>query len=173
MGDQWQSKCIARRSFGHKLRCASFAPHSLVVRFKKVFITQGNDAESHFVDEQHISSLYPAISPDRASEIISECLVEQRDKILEKYINAIYNRRLQESYIGGDKPNAGALSIECTANLDADNRKYMHGKIVENALRGRLQQELGANIDLCKISPHIANQDLMHFSENIWPDDDG
>ncbi len=138
----------------------------------KVFITSGNDTESHFLNENHVAALYPAVAPDRVTELIGDCINERRDKILEKYINTIHNRRLQESYRGGEKPNPGAISNECTANLDQDPRRYMHGKITESALRGKLQQEIGANIDLCKITPHLENPDLKAFASEIWPDED-
>jgi hypothetical protein len=138
----------------------------------KVFITTGNDAESHFINEQHISSLYTAISAERASELIDECLVERKDKILEKYINTIHNRKLQDSYKGGEKPNAGAIANECNANFDGNPRRYMHGKLVESVLRGKLQQEVGTNVDLCKITAHIAHPDLVAFAAEIWPEGD-
>lgn len=137
----------------------------------KVFVTTGNDAESHFVNEQHIAEIYPAIHGQKVSELIDECLRDRREKILEKYINTVYNRKLQDSYRGGEKPNAGAISNECNANFDLDAKQYMHGKIVESALRGRLQQEIGGNIDLCKVTAHIASPDLMAFAAEIWPDD--
>ncbi|WP_226661832.1 ATP-dependent nuclease [Microbulbifer aggregans] len=137
----------------------------------KVFITSGNDAESHFVNENHVAELYPAIATARVGELIDECILERRNRILEKYINTIHNRRLQESYRGGEKPNAGAISIECTSNLDQDRRRYMHGKVVEGALRGKLQQELGGNVDLCKITSHLESPDLSAFAAEIWPEE--
>ncbi|MOA23454.1 hypothetical protein D3C78_1440750 [compost metagenome] len=104
-------------------------------------------------------------------ELIDECLEERRDKILEKYINTIHNRKLQESYKGGAKPNPGAISLECTRNFDGERRRYMHGKTVESALRGKLQAELGQNIDFCKISDHIASDILVGFADIIWRED--
>ncbi len=138
----------------------------------KVFITSGNDAESHFLNEKHISELYPAISSNRVTELIDECLKDNRDKILQKYINTIHNRQLQESYKGGDKPNAGMISIECTKNVDSKSRQYLHGKTIEKSLRSKLQAEIGENIVLCKNSKHLANHDLQKFAAEIWSDDD-
>ena len=134
----------------------------------KVFVTGGNDAESHLINSAHVHSLYPQISQQRAEELIEEVLVERREAILEKYINTIFNRILQASYRGGDKPNAGAISLTCTQHYDGNMRGYLHGKIVESALRGKLQAEMGVNIDLCKISAHISCADLQMFSNEIW-----
>ena len=134
----------------------------------KVFVTTGNDAESHFINEGHIAHLYPQVSEQLAGELIEESLLERREAILEKYINTIHKRKLQESYKGGDKPNAGAISNECTQNFDGDKRTFMHGKIVESNLRGRLQEVLGHNIDLCKISNYIEDPTLRGFAGEIW-----
>ncbi len=134
----------------------------------KVFVSAGNDAESHFINEQHIAGLYPQINEQRVGELIEECLLERRDAILEKYINTIHNRKLQESYKGGDKPNPGAISRECTKSFDENQRGYMHGKIMEKALRGKLQAEIGQNIDLCKITIHIEDLALKAFANDIW-----
>ncbi|WP_415903217.1 ATP-dependent nuclease [Neptuniibacter sp. QD29_5] len=136
----------------------------------RVFITEGNDAESHFIDENHIAQTYPQTNVERVQELIDECLDERRDKILEKYINTIHNRKLQESYRGGEKPNPGAISLNCTQDFDGDRRRYMHGKTVESALRGKLQAEIGQNIDLCKLSEHICNETLSNFARDIWDD---
>lgn len=134
----------------------------------KVFVSAGNDAESHFVNEVHINELYPQLTNQRVAELIDECLLEQRDSILEKYINTIHNRRLQDSYRGANKPNAGAIARECTQNFDGNRRGFMHGKIVERALRGKLQAQIGQNIDLCRVTRGIADPTLTEFAGLIW-----
>jgi predicted ATPase len=138
----------------------------------RVFITEGNDTESHFVNANHVFSLYPQVGLERVNELIEECLAERRNKILEKYINTIHNRKLQESYKGGDKPNTGLISLSCTENFDEDRQRYMHGKTVESALRGKLQDEIGGRVDLCKFSEHITNETLKDFAQEIWGDVD-
>ncbi len=137
----------------------------------KVFVTTGNDTETHFINEHHISNLYAAVSVQKASELIDQCVLECKGKILQKYIDTIYNRRLADSYKGGDKPSAGTISNECTANFNRDSRQYMHGKTVESALRGKLQEEIGTNVDFCKITSHIANPILVAFAAEIWRND--
>ncbi|EKC5748445.1 AAA family ATPase [Cronobacter muytjensii] len=134
----------------------------------KVFVTSGNDAESHFVNENHINQLYPALPTERIAELINDCLVERRDAILEKYINTIYNRRLQESYRGGEKPDAGRISLQCTRDYDGNNRNFMHGKIVEKALRNKLQQEIRQNINLCRVTEEISAPTLAAVADSIW-----
>lgn len=136
----------------------------------KVFITERNDAESHFINQNHIAQLFPQISAERVSELIDECLVDCEDKILKKYINTISNRKLQQSYRGGERPNQGNISLECMGDFKQDPRRYLHGKTVERALRGKLQAEIGQNINLCKLSEHISDETLKGFAQEIWSD---
>lgn len=136
----------------------------------KVFVTSGNDAESHFVNEAHINQLYPVLTTERIAELIDDCLAERRDAILGKYINTIYNRRLQESYRDGEKPDAGRISLQCTRDFDGNNRNFMHGKIVEKALRNKLQQEIGQKINLCRVTEAISTPTLVAVADDIWGD---
>lgn len=137
----------------------------------KVFVTQGNDAESYFINGDHISALYPQISLERANQLIDDSLTERKDAVKKKYINTVYNRKLQESYKGGDKPDAGEISLECTRNVDASPRDYMHGKTVEGTLRSKIQAEIRSNTNLCRVTPHIADNTLKVFASEIWSDD--
>lgn len=138
----------------------------------KVFITQGNDAESYFINGNHISELYPQINLERANQLIDDSLSERKDAVIEKYINTVHDRKLQESYKErGNKPNVGAISQQCTRNFEASPRDYMHGKIVEGTLRSKIQTEIGSNTDLCRVTPHIADNTLKVFASEIWSDD--
>ena len=133
-----------------------------------VFITVGNDAESHFINEEHIAQLYPQINIDKVQELINICVADRKDKIIEKYINTIYGRRLQASYKGEPKPNAGQISTECNQNFNRDPRKYLHGKTVEGALKGKLQEEIRQNVDFCKLSEYVSDDTLASFAQEIW-----
>ncbi|MEZ2238125.1 AAA family ATPase [Microcoleus sp.] len=138
----------------------------------KVFITQGNDAESYFINGNHISELYPQINLERANQLIDDSLTERKDAVIEKYINTVHDRKVQQSYKEkGNKPNVGAISQECTRNFEASPRDYMHGKIVEGTLRSKIQTEIGSNTDLCRVTPHIADNTLKVFASEIWSDD--
>lgn len=136
----------------------------------KVFVTKGNDAESHFVNDAHIATLYPDIQPEVIADLIDTSITERREQIIEKYINIIHNRRLQESYKGGGKPNAGAISRDCNSNFDGNPRDFMHGKIVEKFLRNKIQKELGGNINLCQITDEINDPTLRSYANIIYPD---
>ncbi|HEM8822911.1 TPA: AAA family ATPase [Raoultella planticola] len=136
----------------------------------KVFVTKGNDAESHFVNADHVFSLYPDIQRQDLEELIDSIILERKDDILEKYINTIHNRRLQDSYkLGGVRPNPGAISRECNNNFDRNPRAFMHGKIVERGLRNKLQRQIGGDIKLCKVTGEICDPTLSLYADIIWP----
>jgi len=135
-----------------------------------VFVTQGNDTESHFINERHISFLYPRLTQQQVKDLINESLEECHKKILEKYINTIYERRLQKSYRDGIKPNAGKIADECNSNVNANPRDFMHGKIVEKNLRNKIQQKIGGQIIICRVTDEIRDPTLMKFANKIWPD---
>lgn len=136
----------------------------------KVLITNGNDAESHFVNESHINQLYPALTIERIAELINNCLTERREKIVEKYINTIHKRCLERSYRGGERPDAGRISTKCNRDFDGDMRGFMHGKIVERALRSKLQQETGQQVNLCRATEAISDPVLRAVADDIWND---
>ena len=136
----------------------------------KAFVTTGNNAESHFLNVAHIASLYPNIQSEDITSLIDSSISERREEIVEKYINTIHNRRLQESYKGGDKPNAGAISRECNSNFNNEPRAFMHGKIVEKALRNKLQRQVGGNINLCNITSELSDPTLNSYANLVWPD---
>jgi len=50
----------------------------------KVFITQGSDAESYFINAEHISELYPQIGLERANQLIDESLTDRKDAVIKK-----------------------------------------------------------------------------------------
>ncbi len=115
--------------------------------------------------------MYPQISLERANQLIDDSLTARKDAVIKKYINTVHNRKLQESYKGGDKPDAGEISLECTRNVEASPRYYMHGKTVEGTLRSKIQAEIGSNTDLCRVTPHLADNTLKVFASEIWSDD--
>jgi regulator of sigma D len=116
--------------------------------------------------------LYPQISLERANQLIDDSLSERKDAVIEKYINTVHERKQKESYKErGKKPNVGAISQQCTRNFEASPRDYMHGKIVEGTLRSKIQAEIGSNTDLCRVTPHIADNTLKVFASKIWSDD--
>ncbi len=134
----------------------------------KVFITDGNDAESYFVRKEHINAVYPEVNVEKALELLSESLIECKDRIVEKMINTKHMRKLQASFRGGDKPNAGAISTFCNREFDHNPVHSLHGKIVEKSIKNKLQGLIGGAINLCIESEHISDPVLRQIASEVW-----
>lgn len=134
----------------------------------KVFITKGNDAESYFVSKEHINAIYPNVSIEQAEIMLNECLEDLKVKIVEKMINTRHMRQLHASYAGGTKPNAGAISTQCNTEYDQSPIDSLHGKIIEKAIKNKLQQMVGGHINLCVESPSLCDSALREISNEIW-----
>ncbi|EGR2798246.1 hypothetical protein DU976_20800 [Vibrio navarrensis] len=134
----------------------------------KVFVTKGNDAESYFVSKEHINAIYPDVSIAQAEIMLNECLEERKVKIVEKMINTRLMRQLHASYSGNPKPNAGAISTRCHSEFDQSPIDSLHGKIIEKAIKNKLQQLVGGNINLCAESAFLNDSALREISDDIW-----
>jgi AAA15 family ATPase/GTPase len=134
----------------------------------KVFITKGNDAESYFVSKEHINAIYPKVSIAQAEIILNECLTDRKADIIEKMINTRHMRQLHASYAGGPKPNAGVISTQCNAEFNQNPIDSLHGKIMEGAIKNRLQRLLGGQINLCVESSFLNDTSLRDISGEIW-----
>ncbi len=141
---------------------------SLEVLGIKVFITTGNDAESYFVSKEHINAIYSDVSIAQAETMLNECLQECNTKIIEKMINTRHMRQLHASYSGGLKPSPGAISTQCNAEFDENPIGSLHGKIIEKAIKNKLQQLRGGNINLCVASHFLDDSSLRAISGEIW-----
>lgn len=141
---------------------------SLVGLGIKVFITEGNDAESYFVSKEHINSVYPEVSIEQAEIILNECLVDRKVKIVEKMINTRHMRQLHASYAGAPKPNAGVISTQCNSEFDQSPMDSLHGKVIEKAIKNKLQQLIGGDINLCVESPALDDTSLREISDEVW-----
>ncbi|EHU9446793.1 AAA family ATPase [Vibrio vulnificus] len=134
----------------------------------KVFITSGNDAESYYVSKDHINTIYPSVSVDQAEVMLNECLEDRKVSIIEKMINTRHMRQLHASYSGGIKPNAGLISTQCYSEFERNPIACLHGKIIEKAMKNKLQQFVGGNINLCVESPFLNDISLREISDEIW-----
>ena len=83
-------------------------------------------------------------------------------------INTRHMRQLHASYNGGNKPDAGAISTMCNSEFDRDPLISLHGKIVERAIKNKLQGHIGGNIDLCLESTALNDITLRQISDEIW-----
>ena len=119
----------------------------------------------------HINFLYPKISIDRAQKIIQKAVQEKKTKILEKFINSRNDIESKKYRNGGDRPNVGRISTECTSLFNSNNKRYIHGKTVIGILISKLQEEIGENINLFKGTEFIIVDVLNKISTELWAEE--
>jgi predicted ATPase len=134
-----------------------------------VFLTQGTDAESHFLNPDHFHALEPSIDPETFTELIERATKDAAEYSLSVFINSrtpVEAARLRKE---NKQVNHGELALECTKQYNADVTRYRHGKRVIRAVRNLLQTEKKLKLAPFQSSAHIINAKLAAFAKAIWP----
>jgi energy-coupling factor transporter ATP-binding protein EcfA2 len=134
-----------------------------------VFVTEGTDAESNFLNPDHIHHLEPALDLATVKEVIERATKISADFSIAAFINArtpIETAKLRKE---NKQLNHGELALECSKLYEADTSRYRHGKRVLRCVRNLLQNEKQLNPDPFRKSEHIKNLKLEEFSNAIWP----
>lgn len=113
---------------------AEAAADELVDDFSKkglrLFLTRGTDAESHFLDPNHIVALYPTVSEEQVRGVVTAATLETREKS-EKLLAAalLASARAERRAAGktGD-PDIVAITDAARAAYAADPARWRHGK---------------------------------------------
>ena len=138
-------------------------PHALV------FLTDGTDAESHFLNADHFSDIESKFDSKNLAQIIDQATNDTKDQSITAFINSrasIDGARLRKE---NKQVNVGELAIECGKLYDADKLRYRHGKKVMRRVRHLVQNGLKLNPDPFKKSHHIADPTLKNYANKIWP----
>ncbi len=123
-----------------------------------LFITKGTDVESYFLNEHHINFCHPAISKERALELINESIQLCR----EKSINNIRKKEFGEKYAGKYSHLENAI-VEL---FDNNPMRFTHGKDTLKRLKGLIQSELKANTSLFQPSQFLCVHELEIIKNN-------
>ncbi len=134
----------------------------------RCFLTKGTDIESHYLLSAHINSLYPQITLERAQAILDDCIKEVKHKSIEKFINSRTQIETIECRKRGAQPNHGRISIKVNELYEENPNKYCYGKSVLGHFKGKLQQEIGTNVDLFRVTEFIKDEKLDEIANSIW-----
>ncbi|AFU43976.1 putative ATPase [Acidovorax sp. KKS102] len=133
------------------------------------FVTAHSDVEGYFLNAAHVAHLNPALTVERAQQLIDEATANTR----EKSINALINIRTQIAIAnrnGGPAHNAGELAMKAIADYDGNSTKWRRGKIVLGELKSLLHKELKAHAVLLASSNHLSCPELQAIKSAIWPE---
>jgi energy-coupling factor transporter ATP-binding protein EcfA2 len=134
-----------------------------------VFLTQGTDAESHFLNPDHFHALEPALDSAAVKEVIERATKDSAAYSLTVFINSrtpVEAARLRKE---NKQVNPGELALDCAKQYDADSTRFRHGKRVIRCVRNLLQNEKKINPNPFQKSEHVKDAKLVAFAKTIWP----
>ncbi len=139
-----------------------------VNRFQAVpFVTDGVDAQSHFLDAHHLSHLNQQLTEPDCAMIVEAATHATRDQSIERFTNS------RETELRRERQNYTAYNVtqECTASYDGDPERYRHGKTVLGAVKRMIQERLHQNAEVFAPSPYLQTPTLMQIAQRLWPAD--
>lgn len=111
-----------------------------VIKFH-LFQTKGYDAESYFINKEHINALYPEFELEQIERMIDEATQETEEKSLEKLYGRLELYRKGYEKKGEVYKYNAAKYIKKIENLYNSNKeKYRYSKTVLGYLISKLQQ---------------------------------
>jgi AAA15 family ATPase/GTPase len=108
------------------------------------YIPELCDVEAILINPEHINSLYPEVSIDRATRLITDAYEERADTLREKLVNS----RIDFLHKKSEKPNPGRLAVEYDKLLKEKPLEYANGKILLGGVNEALQNILGNSVNL-------------------------
>lgn len=133
------------------------------------FVTNGTDAESHFISVEHITSIYPNLDKNKIKEIINESTTDRAETSKEKFVNSRVQMEQYESRRNGKGTiNNYQISEQCKNMYHQNTTRYRHGKSVLKILKSKIQELTKSNVNLFRASEAIKNKYLESLSAKIW-----
>lgn len=132
-----------------------------------VFITDGTDTESYFLNVDHICTILPKLKKEQAETFIQRATDDVAEESLKCYINSrqqIDSRRCKRE---GIQVNLGDLSVNCTKDFSKRGTQLRHGKKVLKRLRHLFQTELKISQIPFQSSIHLRVEALAKFSAKL------
>ncbi len=125
-----------------------------------LFITNGTDIESHYVNELHVNKCYPEISIQRAKKLIEQSFEE----VKEKSIDLLKKKEFGEKYKNKSSHLENAINDIYTNN----KLRFSQGKALYKCLKKIIQKEIKENPNLEVTSEYLKIDKLEGISRKIW-----
>lgn len=134
-----------------------------------VFVTDGTDAESHFVNSDHIRSVFPKLEKTQVDALIDRATEATSEHSIKTFINVRTDIDGSKERKLGRQLDYGGLAFKCQKDYGANPVRYRHGKRVLRKLRQILQEELKLTSSPFVSSANIKVKSLAEIAEEIWP----
>ncbi len=132
-----------------------------------LFVTDGVDAESQYLNADHVAYVVGNISVSDAQALIDQARVAAEDDSLKRLARELIIR--DTAAHAGDRhhvPDVMALAAEAQRLLAADPKRWTYGKKALGVLTGLLQPGRG-NIKLMQSSPYVVHPQLAGVASKM------
>lgn len=116
-----------------------------------LFLTRGNDLESHFLDPKYIASV-SKITEEEASECIEAATENVRSKSLDKFSGAVLNGSKRQK----ERWNISKFENEYESNVS----RFRHGKSVLGELKSIIHKKTGSRLVVGKEHERLAVSEI-------------
>lgn len=125
------------------------------------FITPHVDIESQYLNSEHINSLYPSIDIETAKDMLDLSTNEAETDSLDRLINYSFKKKPCNGDYAGE--------IKSLKERYSQNKaRYRYGKKVCGLVRSKIQQSIGENAELYRLSEFVADERLSNLAQEIW-----
>jgi energy-coupling factor transporter ATP-binding protein EcfA2 len=159
-------------------RDRDYLPNSEIQRFNDrlkakgiiPFVTDGNDIEGYFTNADHLAEANPPLTAVRAQQLLDIAIQETAEKSKTTIVNLRTAQAFRERNKGGNSVNHGQIALDAFNDYDASPATMCRGDVVLGRLSALLQQELGKNPQIVRVTPQLNIPSLRQIKEQIWPD---
>lgn len=127
-----------------------------------LFLTQGYDLESYFLNPEHVIELYPDLNANIVTQLIEQSTVETHDKSMGK----LYEKLDLFKKVHGLQSNAKAIK-QLQELYNSNPERYRYGKTVLGELSSKIQKLKKRNINLIKPSSVLRIRELKAIAQKL------
>ena len=138
----------------------------------ELFVTSGNDIETHYINAEHLVAVYPSLTTQLAQEAIDRAIENGKVETIKAVIRARTDRAFRErnrAGVRGKHPDVGEIAISCHKDVETNPKQMAFGKRTLGLLKQELQRTLKLNPELYVDSPYLMDSDLVAIASRIWP----
>jgi len=128
-----------------------------------LFVTNGVDIESLYINTEHILKLHPKLSKGYIDEVIEKATNECRTLSVDRLIDHVMSSE--------PPPEQGAYSKrikQLNDEYDENKIRYRYGKKVLGKVSSTIQRKLKENPAIVRGSDHICSERLIDIANSLW-----
>lgn len=128
------------------------------------FLPVGVDIESHFLNAAHLAKVNNLPVEDMQA-FLDTATDECKQTTIEKYVNGRMDIEKKNGTFGS--LNHGQLAANAPGVVANELERYRHSKSVLKTLRRQFQDAKGQNLEVIRVSEHIASAELSGIADKV------